>query len=261
MATVQPVDGARDSSVEATEGAPMMGGAEPEALAAAAAKTCLPQRTLCPLPNKFGGWKEGFETYHIALFLVGLIFGNIALLATGAVDRPTAGCAAVNATAGCAAAALPVQELLQPSNPTMKLFLLTTVALFAKCHLMTWLEVWMGCKNNSFSKNVWDENTGNTKVQARKTEQDLFKQTCHNIHANDIENIPLTLALHTLLVLVQPTLTVARLVFITYTVSRFVHTCWYAGYGSHEIRAMIFALNCFSNYMAAVQILAAVDVL
>jgi len=62
-------------------------------------------------------------------------------------------------------------------------------------------------------------------------------------------------------VLVQPTLTVARLVFITYTVSRFVHTCWYAGYGSHEIRAMIFALNCFSNYMAAVQILAAVDVL
>ena len=156
MATVQPTDGgARDSSVEATEGAPMMGGAEPEALAAAAAKTCLPQRTLCPLPNRFGGWKEGFETYHIALFLVGLIFGNIALLAAGAVDRPTAGCAAVNATAGCAAAALPVEELLQPSNPTMKLFLLTTVALIAKCHLMTWLEVWMGCKNNSFSKNVW----------------------------------------------------------------------------------------------------------
>jgi hypothetical protein len=44
------------------------------AVAAAAAKTFLPQKSLIPI------WKDGFETWHIFVFLVGLIGGNIYLL-------------------------------------------------------------------------------------------------------------------------------------------------------------------------------------
>ena len=67
------------------------------------------------------------------------------------------------------------------------------------------MQVWLGCKNKSFSKNSWDKSTDSTKVEARSTEQDLAKSTMHNIQGNDIENIPLTLILHLLLVLRQPT--------------------------------------------------------
>ena len=64
-----------------------------------------------------------------------------------------------------------------------------------------------------------------------------------------------------MLVLVQPTVAAAKFIFLTYTISRFVHTFWYANYGSHEIRAMLFATNCFCNYAACCQILAACGVL
>lgn len=117
------------------------------------------------------------------------------------------------------------------------------------------------CKNNSFSKNPWDLKTGSVSKVARTTEQDLFKTTLHNIHGNDIENIPLTLALHLLLVLVQPTYLAAQIIMLTYTVSRCLHTLWYAGYGSHEIRAMIWSLNAFANYAACCQLLAACELL
>ena len=61
--------------------------------------------------------------------------------------------------------------------------------------------------------------------------------------------------------LLQPTNAVAKLIMITYTASRFLHTFWYALYGSHEIRAMIFSINCWANYAAVFQILAACGVL
>lgn len=203
-------------------------------------KTFLPQKSL-----GFGLWKEGFETWHIALFLVGLVFGNAALVMSGIMAKPTPG-------------VLTLDKLLNPSESSIfKTFLITTVALFAKTHAMAWAQVWMGCKNNSFSKNPWDMNTGSRKAAPITTEDDLFKKTLHNIHGNDLENIPLTLTLHTLLVLVQPTAPVANLIMITYTVSRYLHTFWYSFYGSHEIRAMIFSIGCWANYAAAAQLLAA----
>ena len=45
------------------------------------------------------------------------------------------------------------------------------------------------------------------------------------------------------------------------TVARYLHTFWYAYYGSHEVRAMIFSLNCWANYAASAQILSACGVL
>ena len=209
---------------------------------AAAAKTFLPQRSFCPL------WKDGFETWHIAAFLVQMTVGNVILLSWGYIDRPTPG-------------KMDLSEVLSPSNEVFRIFLLTTVALFVKPHAVMWGQVWMGCKNNSFSKNVWDKNTGSPSVSARTTEQDLFKSTLHNIHGNDLENIPLTLVLHACLVLIQPTVATAKLIMVTYTVARYIHTFWYSFYGSHEVRATIFSANCFCNYAAVCQLLAACDVL
>lgn len=181
-------------------------------------KTCLPQKAIIPF------FKKGFFTWHIALFLVGLVPGNIALVVFGVLDRPTPG-------------VLSIEDLLNPAtNPVFELFLLTSVALFAKVHFMAWAQVWVGCKNNSFSKNLWDIGDGDSSKPAIKTEQDVVKTTFHNIHGNDIENVPLTLFLHTLLVLVQPTPLVGKIILLTYTISRYVHTLWYAWYGSHEIR-------------------------
>jgi uncharacterized membrane protein YecN with MAPEG domain len=208
----------------------------------ASTSTFLPQRSFCPL------WKDGFETWHIAAFLVQLTLGNVMLLSGGYIDRPTPG-------------KMSLDEVLTPSNEVFRLFLLTTIALFVKTHAVMWSQVWMGCKNNSFSKNVWDKNTGSPTVSARTTEQDLFKTTLHNIHGNDLENIPLTLILHACLVLVQPTVATAKLIMVTYTVARYVHTFWYSFYGSHEVRATIFSLNCACNYAAVCQLLAACDVL
>ena len=115
--------------------------------------------------------------------------------------------------------------------------------------------------HHSFSLNPWDKNTGSRNAAPISTESDLAKTTMHRIHNNDLENIPLTLFLHAILVLLQPTNAVAKLIMITYTASRFLHTFWYAFYGSHEIRAMIFSINCWANYAAIFQILAACGVL
>jgi|EP00322_Chrysochromulina_rotalis_P012282 uncharacterized membrane protein YecN with MAPEG domain len=206
-----------------------------------ASKTFLPQKSLFPL------WKDGFETWHITVFLVGLVFGNIYLVTMGIIDRPTPG-------------KLKLDELLVPANPVFRLMLLTWAALFAKTHAMAWAQVWMGCKNNSFSKNPWDLNDGTKTKAAIKTEQDLVKSTFHNVHSNDLENIPLALTLHVLLVLVQPTLAAAKLIMLTFTVSRFMHTIWYMNYGSHEVRATLWSLSAFSNYAAIFQLLAACKV-
>jgi uncharacterized membrane protein YecN with MAPEG domain len=206
-------------------------------------KTFLPQEAIIPL------WKDGFEIWHIAFFLVGLTGGNIFLLNSGMIDHPNPG-------------KLPIDDVFNPSsNPVFRIFLLTSIALFVKTHAVAWAQVWLGCKNNSFSKNVWDKATGSTKVEARTTEQDLAKCTMHNIQGNDIENIPLTLILHLLLVLCQPTVATAKLIMMTYTISRFLHTFWYAWYGSHEIRATLWSINCWANYAVVCQILAACEIL
>ena len=138
---------------------------------------------------------------------------------------------------------------------------MTSVALVLKTHFMAWAQVVVACANNSFSKNPWDVATGNPKKMAIRTEDDLRKTTLHNIHGNDLENIPLTLVLHALLVLVQPSAAAAKLIMITFTASRFLHTFWYWFYGSHEIRAMIFSLGCWANYAAICQLLSACGVL
>jgi uncharacterized membrane protein YecN with MAPEG domain len=158
--------------------------------------------------------------------------------------------------------AIRLDHLLNPaSNPTFKLYLMTSVALVLKTHFMAWAQVVVACANNSFSKNPWDVATGNPKKMAIRTEDDLRKTTLHNIHGNDLENIPLTLLLHTMLVLVQPAEPTAKFIMLTYTISRFVHSFWYMFYGSHEIRATLWSVNCFCNYAAVCQILAACDVL
>lgn len=210
----------------------------PTSVSDAASKTCLPQNSLFPL------WRDGFEAWHIWVFIVGLVGGNVGLVLGGVLDRPTPG-------------KLSLEELLTPSNPVFSLMLITTVILFAKTHAVMWLQVVMGSRNNSFSKNVWDVNTGSSSMASKTTEEDLVKKTMHHIHENDLENIPLTLTLHLLLVLVQPSLLTAQVIFLTYTIARLLHTLWYAWYGSHEVRAMIFSLNCFANYAACTQILAA----
>ena len=204
--------------------------------------TFLPQKSIFPL------WKDGFETWHIAVFLVGMLGGNLFAITKGLIDRPTPG-------------VLGTDAVLSVSNPVFRLFLLTTALLFAKVHFLTWAEVWWGCLNNSFSKNKWDEATGSPKVAACSTESDLRKTTFHNIHANDLENIPLALILHLLLVLVQPSAAAATLIMWSFTASRLLHTFWYAFYGSHEIRAMIFSVGAMSNYAAVCQILSACGVL
>ena len=204
--------------------------------------TFLPQQSIFPL------WKDGFETWHIAVFLVGMLGGNLFSITKGLIDRPTPG-------------VLGTDAVLSVSNPVFRLFLLTTALLFAKVHFLTWAEVWWGCLNNSFSKNKWDEATGSPKVAACSTESDLRKTTFHNIHANDLENIPLALILHLLLVLVQPSAAAATLIMWSFTASRLLHTFWYAFYGSHEIRAMIFSVGAMSNYAAVCQILSACGVL
>jgi len=209
-----------------------------EQLTVAKTQTCLPQDSIFPL------WKDGFKTWHIAFFLVGLIFGNLGLFLGGIIARPTPG-------------ALPIEDVLSPENPAFCVFLLTSAALFVKTHFMAWVQVWSGCKNNSFSKNAWDWKTGSPDAAAKKTEDDLAKKTYHNIHENDIENIPLTLFLHLVLVLIQTTVPTAKFIMITYAVSRYIHTFWYAWYGSHEIRATLWSLNCFCNYAAVCQIVAA----
>ena len=210
---------------------------------AAAPKTFLPQKSYFPL------WKNGFETWHINVFVFQLIAANLYLIRSGAIDRPDPG-------------SMPIDEVLDPSkNPVFRTMLLTTVALFAKTHAVMWAQVWLGCKNNSFSKNPYDTATGDPSVAPRTTEQDFAKTTMHHIHGNDLENIPYTLALHLLLVLVQPTAEAARLIMVTYVVVRYVHTFWYAFYGSHEVRATLFSVNCWANYAAVCQILSACKVI
>ena len=49
-------------------------GGEDAVVADAAGKTFLPQQSIFPL------WKDGFLPWHIYTFLVGLVFGNIALI-------------------------------------------------------------------------------------------------------------------------------------------------------------------------------------
>ena len=93
-------------------------------------KTFLPQKSYFPL------WKDGFQTWHINMFVAQLIAANLYLVWSGVMDRPNPG-------------SMSMDEVLDPSqNPVFRTMLLSTVALFVKTHAVMWAQVstiWNGC--------------------------------------------------------------------------------------------------------------------
>jgi glutathione S-transferase len=169
---------------------------------------------------------SGFAGWHIISFVVGIVVGSW-YLAAFVFPKPAGGFA-----------------ILDPkTNAVFATFLWTSAVLFLKTLAIPWTEVYIGCVNNSFTRNPEDLATGSGNVPAK--ERDPIKERFNRIHQNDLENVPFMIMFALVMVLVSPEDWVAGILMKVNLTARIIHTVWYAIAGSHEIRATLWSINCF----------------
>lgn len=118
--------------------------------------------------------------------------------------------------------------------------------------------MWVATANNSFYKNPEDISTGSAKRRA-VVQPVALQQRFSRVHRNDLENIPLFLALAAAWVFAaRPHYDTARFYMLLFTVTRFLHTIWYSAGGSHELRATFYSANVFAMVGICAQLLVAV---
>lgn len=145
-------------------------------------------------------------------------------------------------------------------NPTFRTFLLTSVILLIKLIMHAFWTVFFATKNNSFSKNPEDYNTGLASVAPSKRESDPEQDRAQRMHLNCLENYPLAVLCHLIMVSVGPDPTAASSFMWTYVGARCVWAFWYWNAGSHEGRAIMYSTGIFCNIGCCFQVLAALAI-
>jgi glutathione S-transferase len=180
-------------------------------------------------------FKPGFYGWQIIGF-VSAILGVNYYLATSVFPKPSGGVIVWN-----------VDE-----NIVLQTFLWYATVLFLKTMAMPWIVVYFMCENNSFnSKNPEDYDTGVGEVHT----DDPMKDRFNRVHKNDLENVPFMILMGFFMVLVNPDVNTAILLYKVNVYARLVHTGWYSCAGSHEVRATLWTLNVFCMVAYTFQIL------
>jgi glutathione S-transferase len=194
-------------------------------------KTFLPQKALI--------FKD-MQPIHIWMFMVGLIGSNWYLHQFVWADPVV----------------LPLEERLDPTaNPVFRTFLLTSVLNLALLPSLAFLTVMVATKNNSFSNNPEDFNTGALNVRPANHETDPDHQRANNIHRNALENVPLAVLCNLIMILSGYDTQAATFYMWTFPMVRSAHFVWYWNAGSHELRAALFSMGVFCNIGCMFQVL------
>jgi glutathione S-transferase len=197
------------------------------------------------LPQKAMLIKD-MQVYHIWMFTIGIIAGNWGLHKIVWADPLV----------------LPLEERLDPdANPVFRTFLVTSVINLLFLPSFAFFTVMMMTKNNSFSNNPEDFNTGALQVRPTNRETDPDSKRANNIHRNALENIPLAVLCNLLMILSGYDAQAATIYMWVFPVARLAHCVWYWGAGSHELRAVFYTIGVFCNVGCLFQVLAVCGVM
>jgi glutathione S-transferase len=198
------------------------------------------------LPQKALIFKD-MRPHHIWIFIGGLIAGNF-FLHKFVWDEPVQ--------------YLSFDDRFNPEkNPVFRTFLLTNIVNLAMLPSFAFLTVMMATKNNSFSNNPEDFNTGALSVRPSNREADADNRRANNIHRNALENIPLAVLCSLLMMLSGYNPEAATIYMTIFPITRLAHFFWYWNAGSHEIRAVFYTVGVFCNVGCLFQVLKACGVI
>eukprot|EP01096_Ripella_sp_DP13-Kostka_P005923 TRINITY_DN206_c0_g1_i1.p1 TRINITY_DN206_c0_g1~~TRINITY_DN206_c0_g1_i1.p1 ORF type:complete len:146 (+),score=73.34 TRINITY_DN206_c0_g1_i1:67-504(+) len=139
-------------------------------------------------------------------------------------------------------------NLLVLQNPVFRAFAISTSALVLKVLAMGPLTARHRFKNNTFAN---PEDAKTTKgVVAVNADVERVRRA----HLNDLENIPIFLAIAFVYVLIDPSPTTATYLFYTFVGARFIHTVSYLN-ELQPWRALAYFAGVISTVVMAIQIL------
>lgn len=133
--------------------------------------------------------------------------------------------------------------------PALPVFAMTLAALFLKTTLTSFLQIATRFRSRSFTV---PEDAAMVGVRPKEAEAPLV-QRCASIWRNDVENLPLFLALALTYVLLGASKESAQLLFALYVAARYAHTVIYLR-GLQPWRALSFLAGLLICWIIAVRI-------
>jgi uncharacterized MAPEG superfamily protein len=134
--------------------------------------------------------------------------------------------------------------------PAFPAFILALVALFLKITLTSLLQVVSRFRSRAFTV---PEDAALVRVRPSQQEA-VFVQRCANVWRNDVENLPLFLALALAYVLSGATLASAQVLFAAYVALRYAHTTVYL-LGLQPWRMVMYLLGMVVCWIIAIRIM------
>jgi uncharacterized MAPEG superfamily protein len=140
--------------------------------------------------------------------------------------------------------------MIMNSYPAWPAFVIALVALFAKTSATSVLQVVSRFRARTF---LLPEDAAMLRVQPAASEAELVRR-CGNVWRNDVENLPLFLALALSYVLAGATAADATVLFATYVVLRYLHTGAYL-LGLQPWRALLYLSSLAVCWIVAIRML------
>jgi len=142
----------------------------------------------------------------------------------------------------------------QLDNPVFYHFAIAAALMVLKIMGQGWMSVYRLMRSNSGLASPEDLRPGmlNPKPSADQLDVNDYVDRSRRIHRNDLENIPAFWVAGLIFVAVQPSVTLAVLLFYGFVLSRIGHFFAYATKQSHEVRSVFYTVgSLIVMYMAA----------
>lgn len=132
-------------------------------------------------------------------------------------------------------------------NPLFATYVVAATIMILKVVAMSWLTVVRMMQVNGGFRAPEDlrKTPFNPNPNPKQLEPDDRVDRIRRIQQNDLENIPIFLVAGFLFILTEPSLTLARLLFAGYVVSRLLHFSAYLTAQTHETRAALWTVGSF----------------
>lgn len=152
---------------------------------------------------------------------------------------------------------------LSLSDPLFATYTIAATLMILKAVAMSWLTVlrMMRVKGGFRSPEDLRKTPLNPNPSATQIEPNDYVDRIRRIQLNDLENVPFFLAAGFFYVLINPSLTAARILFYGYVVSRLLHFLAYLTKQTHDLRATFWTIgSLILVYMAGRSLLFALGI-
>lgn len=132
-------------------------------------------------------------------------------------------------------------NVLSLENPVFVTYLVAASLMILKAASMSWLTVAMMLRENGGFRSPEDlrKTPLNPNPDPTQLEPNPVVERTRRIHLNDLENIPFFVAAGLLFVLTEPSLLVARMLYLGYVATRLLHFAAYFTARTHDTRAAL----------------------